>query len=163
MSPTTPKGASAPSSSSDVGNYRSLKQSFAASLGHGEPEPRHPSLPQDGYFASAKVVDNLPKSSRAEPPIFVEIPKIPSGAETALLALQYLPTPTIVLSTLKTVLLANDAMGLLLGLDNYNTDNSLDGEENEVSIGDLLRGQSLSQIGIDLIQEGQPIWVSWEV
>lgn len=157
--PTLPHGPedAHPSSTLELENYNTLKQSLSASL---KPDGFSPALLDDDYFAS-KATDGPPKSSRASPPVYVELPKLPTSAETALTALQYLPTPILVLSNLKTVILANDAMGLLVGLDNYNSE---EGEEDDgVSVGDLLRGQTLSQIGIDLIQDGQPIWVSWEV
>jgi len=85
----------------------------------------------------------------------LHLPQNPSVAETALAALQFLPTPLLVLSSWKTVVLANDAMGRLLGL----YDNT--GVSRDV-LANGLNGQSLSQIGIDMISEGIPVWVSWE-
>lgn len=100
-----------------------------------------------------------------DPQLFVDIPKIPHAAEAALSALQYLPTPILVLSSFKTIILANEAMGRLLGLDSLGEDNVQEDESRTPSRAreDLLRGQSLSQIGIDVIEDGQSIWVSWEV
>ena len=110
--------------------------------------------------------------------LFLDIPVVPQAAEVALTALKYLPTPLLVLSSRKMVLLANEAMARLLGLD------SMDGEEGEEGEGggeeeegvvehgedadhtqslDRLRGQTLSQIGIDIVEDGHAIWVSWEV
>lgn len=85
----------------------------------------------------------------------LDLPHLPLPAETALAALQLLPTPLIVLSSLKTVVLANEAMGRLLGL-NDNTDLPYN------SVTDTLHGQTLSQIGIDMMSDGVPCWVSWE-
>lgn len=97
------------------------------------------------------------------PPLSVNIPKIPGAAEAALAALQYLPTPLLVLSTWKTVVLANEAMGRLLGLDvKQQEKSSKDEEQDQIPISDILRGQSLSQIGVDMLQGGQRIWVSWD-
>ena len=81
------------------------------------------------------------------------------------MALQYLPTPILVLSDFKTVILANDAMGLLLGLHRYQHEDGKDVDhlDKDVVVGDLLEGQTLSQIGVDMVQDGQPIWVNWEV
>jgi PAS domain S-box-containing protein len=79
--------------------------------------------------------------------------RLPMAAEIALGALSTLPTPIIVLSTLKTVVLANVAVARLLGIDQ-------DGEENNEP--DTLVGQTLSQLGIDMVSDGVPIWVSWE-
>ena len=98
--------------------------------------------------------------------LFVNIPARPNAADAALTALQFLPTPLIILSSSKTVLTANDAMARLLGLDKLaEADHCHESQsQQEDTPGDLLRGQSLSQIGIDMMQEdGQPIWVSWEV
>lgn len=82
-------------------------------------------------------------------------PANPAATETALAALQFLPTPLLVLSSLKTIVLANDAMGRLLGLHD-NTAIS------HATITDSLKGQSLSQVGIDMISDGVPVWVSWD-
>ena len=90
---------------------------------------------------------------------------MPNATEAAFAALQFLPTPLLVLSSLKTIILANEAVGRLLGLDNLDESQvsaANEGQE-EVSVVEKLRGQSLSQIGIDMIQDGQQIWVSWEV
>jgi len=83
---------------------------------------------------------------------------MPAAAEIALAALQYLPTPLLVLSSLKTIVLANEAMGRLLGLWDGNDDRS---DSNESTTG-VLNGQTLSQIGVDMISDGVPVWVSWE-
>lgn len=84
----------------------------------------------------------------------LHIPQPPVAAETALAALHHLPTPLIVLSSLKTIVLANEAMGRLLGL--RDADKLSDGGQE--SITDVLKGQTLSQIGIDMVSDGVPIW-----
>ncbi|KIW20936.1 hypothetical protein PV08_01515 [Exophiala spinifera] len=83
----------------------------------------------------------------------IEVSQLPQSTEVALAALSTLPTPLLVLSSLKTVILANSAAGRLLGVEQ-------DGGDTNVT--DILRGQTLSQIGIDMVSEGIPIWVSWE-
>lgn len=133
--------------------YATLKKSLSASF-------RHASHPPPKSVDSKRKKEELHSSSDStvtSPPLSVNIPKIPGAAEAALAALQYLPTPLLVLSSWKTVLLANDAMGRLLGLDAAYHDQS------PLPLGDLLRGQSLSQIGVDMQQDGQRIWVNWEV
>lgn len=92
-------------------------------------------------------------------------PKLHSAAEVAFGALQYLPTPLLLLSSLKLVVLANEAFGRLLGLDTLQeSPTTTDNEEKEpILVSEMLRGQSLSQIGIDMVQDGQQVWVSWEV
>ncbi|KAI9765119.1 MAG: hypothetical protein M1840_007826 [Geoglossum simile] len=96
--------------------------------------------------------------------LFVDIGGVSSLAEVALSALQYLPTPVLVLSSLKTVVLGNEAMGRLLGLDVAGTLDGVgigDGGE-PLSVTDVLRGHTMSQIGVDMLQDGRPVWVSWE-
>ncbi|KAI4234410.1 MAG: hypothetical protein LQ349_003817 [Xanthoria aureola] len=139
--------------------YPTLKKSLSASLRHGPQssakDDLSPSTVQDGRRTPAPVLGS--------PPLLVNIPKIPGAAEAALAALQYLPTPLLVLSTWKTVVLANEAMGRLLGLDvRQQEQSSRDEEQDQIPICDILRGQSLSQIGVDMLQDGQRIWVSWD-
>ena len=95
-----------------------------------------------------------PKQSRETMPLRIDIPHLPMSPDLALEALQYLPTPLIVLSSLKTIVLANEAMGRLLGL------NATNGATYNTT--DILKGQTLSQIGIDMMQDGLPVWISWE-
>lgn len=78
----------------------------------------------------------------------------------ALTALQYLPIPLLVLSSQKTVVLANDAFGRLLEIDL--TTLSEDGTT-ILSVSDILRGQTMGQMGIDVLKDGSPVWVSWDV
>ena len=98
-----------------------------------------------------------PKPWKSNAQLHIDILRLPAAAEVAVTALQYLPTPLLVLSSLKTVVLANEAMGRLLGLQ---SDDSAGGDKGTVS--ETIRGQTLSQIGVDLLQDGQPVWVSWE-
>ena len=96
----------------------------------------------------------------------IKIPKIPQAAEIALTALKYLPSPLLVLSNLKTVILANEAMGRLLGLESADRTDGEDGPEKasdeEPPNINMLRGQGLSQLGIDMVQDGHQVWVSWD-
>ena len=56
-------------------------------------------------------------------------------------------------------------MGRLLGLsvDRLRAETQNEEDEEELDTPDLLLGQSLSQIRVDMLQGGQRIWVSWEV
>ncbi|KAK3394649.1 hsp90-like protein [Podospora didyma] len=87
-------------------------------------------------------------------PFRLPMPYITPG-QLAFSAMQFLPVPVLILDGWKTVILANEAMGRLLGMAPSEA-------EGMVSIIDRLRGQSLSQIGVDLIQDGVPVWVDWE-
>jgi PAS domain S-box-containing protein len=82
-----------------------------------------------------------------------------SPGQLAFSALQYLPVPTIVLNNLKTVVMANEAVGRMLGIISP----ELDMNGDKIDTLDELRGQSLSQVGIDMLQDGRPVWVTWEV
>ncbi|TAQ84750.1 hypothetical protein B7494_g6944 [Chlorociboria aeruginascens] len=89
----------------------------------------------------------------------MNIPGDVSHAEIALSALQYLPYPLMVLDSLKTVVLANEAMTRLLGLDNQGKDTA---SEDGISTTDKLRGQNLNQLNINMLQDGRPVWVAWD-
>ncbi|KAF2088254.1 putative histidine kinase group protein-like protein, partial [Saccharata proteae CBS 121410] len=91
------------------------------------------------------------------------MPPTPTTAGLAFTALQYLPVPLLVLSSLKTVVLANEAMGRLLGLDSPNNNAPDDRDRDQVLfVTEMLRGQSMTEVGIDMLADGSPIWVSWE-
>jgi len=75
----------------------------------------------------------------------------------SLTALQYLPVPLMVLSSLKTVVVANEAMGRLLGIDFEST------AFHDLSISEVLQDKSMGELGIDILQNGSPILISWEV
>jgi len=92
----------------------------------------------------------------------LDFPQLPMAAEIALVALQYLPTPIIVLTSLKTILLANEAMGRLLGLEDKDQHDIKPISSNNHTVTEMLKGQTLSQIGVDILQDGVPVWVSWE-
>jgi hypothetical protein len=75
----------------------------------------------------------------------------------SLTALQYLPVPILVLSSLKTIVVANEAMGRLLGIDFERT------AYDDMSISEVLQDKSMGDLGIDILQNGSPLLVSWEV
>ena len=72
-------------------------------------------------------------------------------------AMQYLPVPILVLSSLKAIVVANEAMGRLLGIDSEST------ASHDLSISDVLQDKSMGDLGIDILQNGSPLLVSWEV
>lgn len=131
--------------------YDSLKRSLSR-ISNLRP-PRSDPLLQPS--AASKVGQNGHRRMGSGSSMHLDLPSNPLAAETALAALQFLPTPLLVVSSLKTIVLANDAMGRLLGLyENTEIPHS--------TIIDGLKGQSLSQIGIDMISDGLPVWVSWD-
>jgi len=81
----------------------------------------------------------------------------PTVTTAAVAALQYLPVPLLVLSTQKTVVLANEAMGRLLDIDFEST------ATHELSISEVLQDKTMGELGIDILQNGSPILVTWEV
>ncbi|MCJ1283766.1 hypothetical protein MMC26_003097 [Xylographa opegraphella] len=147
-----------PSTSPELEQFSSLKQSLSASLTNGF---RHPKPPNGEYFGAQKAEEHSSMPVKNSPPLFVNIPQARNAADIALAALQHLPTPILVLSSLKTVVLANEAIGRLLGLTGNDAEPMSGGSAAGNDVGSL-RGQTLSQLGIDIIQDGQAIWVSWE-
>ncbi|KAJ4016495.1 hypothetical protein NW752_003620 [Fusarium irregulare] len=109
-------------------------------------------------FTGGRFLRDFGDASRSptQSPFRLTMPSMSPG-QLAFSAMQYLPVPTMVLNNLKTVVLANEAMGRMLGLitDTSEDDDTLSTIEN-------LRGQTLSQVGVDILQDGQPVWATWE-
>ena len=138
---------------------RRRPESFVSAQQDGRPLPVPMPSPSRGRF----VRDSPSKSSGSlrsdSDSLFrLSMPSITPG-QLAFSALQFLPVPLLVLNNLKTVVLANEAMGRLLGLVTEDADSQPD---ETPSVLERLRGQSLSQVGIDMIQDGRPVWVAWE-
>ena len=111
----------------------------------------------DGHRTSyERLSSRSPRSQMRNPS-----PGIPAAAEVAFTALQYMPTPVIVLSSSKLVLLANESMGRLLGLKGGKFSDA-QSSVGTYTVADMIKGQSLTQIGVDMVQEGAPVWVSWD-
>lgn len=102
------------------------------------------------------MTPQLPRSQSSSP-LRLTMPFITPG-QLAFSAMQFLPVPILVLDNLKTVILANEAMGRLLGVPLDATE-EVDGFSSTI---DQLRGQTLSQVGVDLTQDGMPVWIAWE-
>ncbi|KAK8058777.1 ethylene receptor [Apiospora phragmitis] len=134
-------------------------------------QPRARRLPditrsQDGALAAMNTNRSLrdtpimsPKSRRSASasPFRLSMPYISPG-QLAFSTMQYLPVPLLVLNNLKTVVLANEAMGRLLGMNGE----SADFADDCPTAFERLRGQTLPQVGVDMLQDGRPVWVSWE-
>ncbi|KAM0712220.1 hypothetical protein Q7P37_011314 [Cladosporium fusiforme] len=123
------------------------------------------------YFTSDGSVDGSVDEAghrRRRASLSITMPPLQSHTDVAFTALQYLPMPVIVLSSGKQIVLANEAMGRLLGIDRdfdgANSDcegDSEDGTQDIESTTDLLQGNTLGDLGIDLLQGGNAIFVSW--
>ena len=138
----------------------------------------HDAVESDGYFATDGSASEdsdddgtLPlRSGRRRASLSIQIPPSQAKCDMALSALQYLPMPVLVLSSSKTIVLANEAMGRLLGINP-----SLEHENGEVdgnplarlvtpeiqSATDVLQGLTLSQLGLDLLQNGNAVFMAW--
>ena len=112
---------------------------------------------RSGYF---DLHDNHGSPSSAhstDGAMSVELLSTPTPTAAALTALQYLPIPLLVLSSEKTVVLANEAMGRLLGIEFESV--ATEG----LSITETLQGKDMSELGVDILQNGSPMMISWEV
>ena len=172
LAPTTQRAASneRPSRPAELQHYPTLKKSLSASLSLSSRSPSRSPGPVDkdgspSVRGQEHEQPRPPEATTSCQPLSLGIPKQAPAAEAAFKALQYLPTPLLVLSSIKTIVLANEAMGRLLGLGAYggSAETQDDNIEQENPTVDLLLGQSLSQIGVDMLQAGQRIWISWEV
>jgi hypothetical protein len=106
------------------------------------------------YFAmGSRSRPESPSSIRSDP-MSIHL-TAPSATMASLTALEYLPVPVLVLSSQKTVLLANEAMGRLFNIDFESTDH--------LSITEALQEKTMGELGIDIIQNGSPILITWEV
>jgi PAS domain-containing protein len=124
------------------------------------------------YFTSDGSVDGSVEGAdgtqrRRRASLSIRMPPPQSQAGLAFTALQYLPMPVMVLSSTKHIVLANEAVGRLLGIDldeaEQENENEPQPEELEAeSTADILQGKTLGELGIDLLQGGNAVFVSWE-
>jgi hypothetical protein len=110
---------------------------------------------EPGYFAMRDPPES-PSSIHSNDSMSIHLPE-PSADTAALTALQYLPVPVLVLSSDKTVVVANEAMGRLLGIDFEST------AYHDFSISDVLHDKTMGELGIDILQNGSPLMMTWEV
>lgn len=132
---------------------------------------------QDGYFGvdvsddDDDEGDTVSPYSRRRASLSIRIPPSRAAADIAFTALQYLPMPILVLSSEKTVVLANEALGRLLGIEpgyeqleedaNMGPLEKLTSQDGK-SFTDILYGTTLAQLGLDLLQNGSAVFVAWE-
>ncbi|KAF9736274.1 hypothetical protein PMIN03_008699 [Paraphaeosphaeria minitans] len=114
-----------------------------------------------GYFGLSSGLQsgldaNSPGSVQSAGVLSIELPSHPPSTMVALATLQYLPVPLLVLSADATVTLANEAMGRLLGIDWSAT--AAEG----LTVTEALIGKAMAELGIDILQNGSPILVSWQ-
>lgn len=131
--------------------------------GSGSPDPGHTqgkgprSLSPGGHRFQRESSTERPPVPGS--PLRLQMPCLTTG-QLAFSALQFLPVPVLVLNSLKTVVLANEAMGRLLGMVSVSDEGTCCDEATDAL--ERLKGQSLSQVGIDVSQNGQPVFVAWE-
>lgn len=110
-----------------------------------------------GYFNLRETGPQSSSSLSEAAPL--KMSSIPSPSAAALTALQYLPVPVLVLTAEKTVIVGNEAVGRLLGINPQDTNRD---STMQLSVSEILRGRPIGQLGIDILQEGSPIRMDWE-
>ena len=112
--------------------------------------------PRAGRFLREPLAQSISgRRSASQSPFRLDMPAL-SPAQLAFSAMQYLPVPVMILNNLKTVVQANEAMVRMLDMLPDSPD------EDAPSTLEILRGQTLSQVGIDMLQDGRPVWLTWE-
>lgn len=101
------------------------------------------------------------QSSMSVPSLQKSPPHTSDAAAIALAALVHIPTPLLILSHHQVAVLANYAMGELLGLDKADEINNSTAAADDAQA--TIQGKSLSQLGIQLVQDEKQNRVSWEV
>ena len=137
--------------------FRSLKHSlatistrplFSRSRSRSLPDKASPQLETDERLQNAAFTAEAP----------------PSAGEIAFATLQYIPVPTIVLSSLKQVILVNEALkSLLATIDAEDEAAVSNGAFTQTAGAETLLGRSLSQLGIQMVAEEDQAWTSLEV
>lgn len=147
---------------------------------NGDAKPQDAMKAASDYFTSDGSVDGSLDASgedtatrqargRRRASLSIQIPPSQVQTSMAFTALQYLPMPILVLSSTKQVVLANESMGRLLGIDLSPDETGEDGEDlskidsiTPHNATELLQGRTLGELGIDLLQGGNAVYVSWE-
>jgi hypothetical protein len=112
---------------------------------------------EEGYFALGERPRSSSRSSSLRSSDSLTMHLTPTTTMASLAAMQYLPVPVLVLSSMKTIMVANEAMGRLLDIDFEST------AFHDLSISEVLQDKSMGELGIDILQNGSPILISWEV
>ncbi|CAN9423992.1 unnamed protein product [Alternaria alternata] len=106
-----------------------------------------------GYFAMGERARSESPNSIRSDSMSMHLAE-PSATMASFTALQYLPVPVIVLSAQKTVVLANEAMGRLFGIDFESV--------HHLSISEVLQDKTMGDLAVDILQNGSPIMITWE-
>ena len=140
--------------------FPTLKQSLSASLASNF--HHSPSKPDDLEHSPNHAI--LQTSSIRESPSPLQGSTIEADdvVDVALAAVRHLPTPILVLSSSKTVVLASEPMKQLLSSYNTPEEGSEDPTSREMSVTEQLRGKTLTEIGVGVIEDGHPIIVNWD-
>ncbi|KAK4550066.1 hypothetical protein LTR36_003033 [Oleoguttula mirabilis] len=124
----------------------------------------------EDYFSADDSVRGASTPGRRQASLSIRLPPPQAKADIAFSALQYLPMPVLVLSSEKTVVMANEAMGRLFGVDVTVESDAPESDDllarldsrNVKSASDILYGTTLAQLGVDLLCNGSAIFVAWE-
>ena len=140
--------------------FPTLKQSLSASLASNF--HHSPSKPNDFEHSPSHAI--LQPESIEESPSPLQDPAIEADnmSDVALAAMRHLPTPILVLSSSRTVVLASEPMKQLLPSYNTHEEGSEDPISREKSVTEQLHGKTLTDIGVGVIEDGHPIIVNWD-
>ena len=138
-----------------------------AMTGSNRPKEMDHYPPQsEGYFnldnPQQPHRDGSPDIRSRHSSLSIAMPPSHTTMDMAYTAMQYLPMPMLVLSDAKTIVLANEAMGRLLGIDMDVIRARDELGQGPQSAAEVLCGTSIRTLGIDLLQNGSPLWVTWE-
>lgn len=123
-------------------------------------DPSQDTAPE-GYFDIHNAHDEGSEDDSPTTPMSIRLPPAPGLTEMAFTAMQYLPMPLIVLSSQKTVVLANEAMGRLLGVDVHRQPSGrCDSQDRSAT--DIMYGTPMGALGMDLLHHASPVWISWD-
>ncbi|KAF2187784.1 hypothetical protein K469DRAFT_685659 [Zopfia rhizophila CBS 207.26] len=113
----------------------------------------------DGDFTLQGKTARSPGSVHSSDSLSIHLPSTLKTTMAVPTALQYLLIPLLVLSSLRTVVVANKAIGRLVGIDF-----TIVAEDSEkvLSVTEALQGQTMAELNIDILQNGSLILMPWK-